>query len=65
MAEANYQEDKITPGAKSENIDGYSVSYGDFTSETKNAELYSAAKDYLSGTGLLYRGRSRKYDNQC
>lgn len=65
MAEINYQEDKKTLGIRSENIDGYSVSYGDFTSETKNAELYSAAKDYLSDTGLLYRGRSRKYDNQC
>ena len=64
MAEVRCREDKKMPGVRSENIDGYSVSYGDSTSETRDAELYSAAKNYLSGTGLLYRGRSRKYDNQ-
>lgn len=65
MAEYNFREDKKTPGVRSENIDGYSVSYGDSTETSRNAELYSVAKNYLSDTGLLHRGRSRKYDNQC
>ena len=65
MAEYNFHEDKKTPGVRSENIDGYSVSYGDSTETSRSAELYSVAKNYLSDTGLLHRGRSRKYDNQC
>lgn len=63
MAEVNYQEDKKTPGAKSETIDGYSVTFADTGGNAKAAEMYQAAKDYLSDTGLLFRGRSRKYDN--
>ena len=65
MAEYNFQADKKTPGVKSENIDGYSVSYSDSTETSKNTELYGVAKNYLSDTGLLHRGRSRRYDNQC
>lgn len=65
MAEYNFREDKKTPGVRTENIDGYSVSYGDSTETSRSAELYSVAKNYLSDTGLLHRGRSRKYDNQC
>lgn len=65
MAEYNFQADKKTPGVKSENIDGYSVSYGDSTETSRNTELYGVAKNYLSDTGLLYRGRSRRYDNKC
>lgn len=65
MAEHNFREDKKTPGVKSENIDGYSVSYGDSTETSRNNELYSVAKNYLSDTGLLCRGRSRRYDNKC
>lgn len=64
VAEYDYQCDKKTPGAKSENIDGFSISYGDSTEASKNTERYGAAKDYLSDTGLLYRGRSWRYDNQ-
>lgn len=65
MAEYNFRSDKKTPGVKSENIDGYSVAYGDSTETSRNAELYGVAKNYLSGTGLLNRGRSRRYDNKC
>lgn len=67
MAEYNFRADKKTPGVKSENIDGYSVSYGESTdTETsRNTELYGVAKNYLSDTGLLHRGRSRKYDHKC
>lgn len=63
VAEYRYQADKMAPGVRSENIEGYSVSYGDTTESDRNAELYGVAKNYLSDTGLLYRGRSRRYDN--
>lgn len=62
MAECSFQEDKKTPGIKSENIDGYAVSFEDSTDTFRNTELYGIAKTYLSNTGLLFRGRSRKYD---
>lgn len=65
VAERRYYLDKKTPGVKSENIEGYAVSYADTTESSENAELYGVAKNYLSDTGLLYRGRSRRYDNQC
>ncbi len=65
MAECSFREDKKTPGVKSENIDGYSVSFGNSTEVSRNTELYGIAKTYLSTTGLLFRGRSRKYDYQC
>lgn len=65
MAECTFTEGKKTPGIRSENSDGYSVSYSDSTADTRNADLYRAAEDYLSNTGLLYRGRSEKYDCQC
>ena len=65
IAEYNFQEGKKKPGIKSENIDGYSVSFGDSTEASRNTELYGVAKNYLSNTGLLHRGRSRIYDNQC
>lgn len=63
MAEVNYQEDKKTPGAKSETIDGYSVTFADTGSSVRDAEMYQEAKNFLSDTGLLFKGRSRKYDN--
>lgn len=65
MAECYYQQGKKTPGVKSENIDGYSVSYGDTDTSSNNVEMIQTASTYLSNTGLLFRGRSRKYDRKC
>lgn len=65
MAEASFQEGKKTPGIRSENKDGYSVVYGDSGTKSMNDEMYQTARNYLSDTGLLFRGRSRKYDYQC
>lgn len=49
---------------KSESNDGYSVSYQDAgTREGMEKDALESVKMYLSGSGLLYRGRSRKYDN--
>ena len=62
MAEYIFKADKKTPGIKSENVEGYAVSYGDSTMKSRDSELYSLAKNYLEDTGLLFRGRSRKYD---
>lgn len=65
MADALYMatgDDGIKREKKSENIDGYSVSYVTENSDGKNAEnvlrskLYSIAQLYLSETGLLYCG---------
>ena len=48
---------------KSESNDGYSVSYADAGKESDmRQEVIADMKIYLSGTGLTYRGRSRKYD---
>ena len=48
---------------KSESNDGYSVSYADAGKESDmRQEAIADMKIYLSGTGLTYRGRSRKYD---
>lgn len=50
---------------KSESNDGYAVSYAD--AEKMSAvrlEIIADMKMYLAGTGLIYRGRSRKYDNK-
>lgn len=69
MAETDFQESKKTPGVKSENIDGYSVSYGDSGSVNGEAgrthEMFQSAMTYLHDTGLLYKGRSRIYDRKC
>lgn len=62
MAEYSFQDSKKTPGVRSENIDGYSVSYGDSTEKTLRAGMYAEAKNYLDNTGLLFKGRSREYD---
>lgn len=51
---------------KSENNDGYSVTYADAISDsTCEANMIAKINRYLSGTGLTYRGWSKKYDNQC
>lgn len=55
---------------KSENIDGYSVSFGnsDTSAELANKsaaeqEAYDEIRKYLMNTGLLFRGFSRKWDS--
>lgn len=68
MAETAWLEEKKTPGVKSETIDGYSVSYADSGNTTgangmTNA-MYESAFPYLANTGLLFKGRSRTYDNE-
>ena len=69
MSETDFRESKKTPGVKSENTDGYSVSYGDTGSANGEAgrihEMYQSAMTYLHDTGLLFKGRSRIYDYQC
>lgn len=65
MAEAIYKM-SVSSGAekekKAENTDGYSVTYvtecvdGQSREEVLKKKLYSIAKLYLSGTGLLYCG---------
>lgn len=63
-AEASYQTRQsyvnVPQGIISENTDGHSVSYADANvnaiSSQERAAMYYAAKQQLSGTGLLYRG---------
>ena len=66
MAEIDYQEEQKTPGIKSENSEGYSVTYADAGNTCgtsgKVAMMYQAASVYLANTGLLYKGVSKKYD---
>lgn len=67
MAQVSYQEGKRTPGARSETIDGYSISYGgvESASSYEGSEMQSVARVYLGRTGLLFKGRSRRYDCKC
>jgi len=50
----------IAPGIKSENTDGYSVTYADQSMSEKHKQrwhlVYQAIARELSGTGLLFRG---------
>lgn len=50
----------IPQGIKSENTDGYSVTYKDYNTdelaEREKRAMYKAIKQELSGTGLLYQG---------
>lgn len=50
----------LSPGIKSENTDGYSVTYQDYDlsniSKQQDKAMYIAVQRELSGTGLLYRG---------
>ena len=63
-AEASYEicrsVENIPQGIKSENTDGYSVTYKDYdTDALKQKEQHAmlvAIKQELSGTGLLYQG---------
>lgn len=62
---AALREEKNAYAVKSESNDGYSVSYGDVEKDPEfRAEMLSTVKAYLANTGLLYRGRSRKYDKK-
>ena len=69
MAETAYQENKKTPGVKSENIDGFSVTYANSGNTTgvngMIKAMYESAAIYLVNTGLLYKGWSKRYDNKC
>lgn len=66
MAEVDFREKKKTQGVKSESIDGFSITYSDTGSASGEAgiakAMYPVADIYLGGTGLLFKGRSRKYD---
>lgn len=63
-AEAVYeiqrQYEGIPKGVKSENTDGYSVSYADFDidkfRQQERQAMYEAVRQELCGTGLLYQG---------
>lgn len=50
----------IPKGIKSENTDGYSVTYSEFDMDKikrqENTVMYNAFVQELSGTGLLYQG---------
>ena len=49
----------------SEDNDDYRVTYAAAgKQEELRAEIITDIKMYLSGTGLTYRGRSRRYDNE-
>lgn len=65
MAETIYRmqgTDGVVKEKKSENTDGYSVSYvtecvdGNIAEDTLKRKLYAIAKTYLLTTGLLYLG---------
>ena len=57
MAETAWLEEKKTPGVKSET--GNTTGANGMT----NA-MYESAFPYLANTGLLFKGRSRTYDNE-
>lgn len=63
MADISFQYSKKPSEIKSENIDGYSVTYNDMTEKKMYVEMNEAARIYLDNTGLLFKGRSRWYDN--
>lgn len=47
----------------SESNDGYSVTYADVAKEEDfRREMHSAARMWLAGTGLMYKGWSEEYD---
>jgi hypothetical protein len=58
--EVHQQYANIPQGIKSENTDGYSVSYSDLDvvkfKEQETAVMYDAIAQELSGTSLLYQG---------
>lgn len=62
LYEVNQQLTDIPNGIKSENTDGYSVTYSDFdvskVREEENDAMLDAITRELSGTNLLYRGVS-------
>lgn len=58
--EVQQQYANIPQGVKSENTDGYSVTFADFDIEKfkqqEKSAMYDAISQELSGTGLLYQG---------
>lgn len=60
LHELNQMYKNIPKGIKSENTDGYSVTYSEFDIEKikklENTAMYNAFVQELSGTGLLYQG---------
>lgn len=60
VAEIRASVANIPQGIKSENTDGYSVTYKDYNTdelaEREKRAMYKAIKQELSGTGLLYQG---------
>lgn len=60
VAEIRSSVANIPQGIKSENTDGYSVTYKDYNAdelaEREQRAMYNAIKQELSGTGLLYQG---------
>ena len=50
---------------KSENTDGYSVSFSDAGSETIQARIYNTIRRYLAGTRLVYQGVGCCADKCC
>lgn len=60
LFDCNSKYKELAPGIKSENTDGYSVTYQNHDisdiSKQRNKAMYSAVQRELSGTGLLYRG---------
>lgn len=64
-ADAERKQESGSVGIKSENNDGYSVSYvteqkdGESWEEALSRKAYQAARPYLLPTGLLYRGIGR------
>ena len=60
LYEVHRQYANVPKGVKSENTDGYSVTFSDFDIETfreqEKKAMYDAVEQELSGTGLLYQG---------
>lgn len=60
LYEVHQQYANIPKGIKSENTDGYSVSYAEFDIEKfkqqEKTAMHNAIVQELSGTGLLYQG---------
>ncbi len=59
-AEVAYEAGQKSGIIKAENIDAYSVTYGDTDSKSINNAMIAAATPYLANTGLLFRGTGRR-----
>lgn len=56
VAEVFYQRDRREPGAKSEELDGYAVSYAETAEDAAEKLAWRAVQGCLAGSGLLYSG---------